>query len=297
VRTLVTGWFSYPTMGATAGDLMARDLVCGWLERAGQAFDVAHAPPFTGGVDWRTADPARYTHLVFVCGPFGRSEQTEALLQRFAHCRRIGLNLSMLERLEAWNPFDLLLERDSSRTARPDITFLADRPLVPVAGVVLVKPQREYGRRALHRMANEVIHGALALREVATVRIDTRLDVNETGLRTPAEVESLIARMDVVMTTRLHGTVLALKNGVPAIVVDPIAGGAKLRRQTGVIGWPYVFSVDEVDTQRLARAFDDCLTPEARSAAKACADRAAAAVAEVGDRLAEAFLETPGGGG
>ena len=39
-----------------------------------------------------------------------------------------------------------------------------------------------------------------ASRPMAAVRIDTRLDVNATGLRAAAEVESLIARMDVVVT-------------------------------------------------------------------------------------------------
>jgi exopolysaccharide biosynthesis predicted pyruvyltransferase EpsI len=66
---------------------------------------------------------------------------------------------------------------------------------------------------------------------MAVIAIDTRLDENRTGLRTAGEVESLIARMDVVLTTRLHGMVLALKNGVPAIAIDSVAGGAKVRRQ------------------------------------------------------------------
>jgi hypothetical protein len=57
--------------------------------------------------------------------------------------------------------------------------------------------------------------------EVAAVPIDSRLDVNKAGLRTPAEVESSIARMDVVLTTRLHGTALSLKNGVPVVAIDP----------------------------------------------------------------------------
>ena len=36
--------------------------------------------------------------------------------------------------------------------------------------------------------------------------------------------------MDAVVTTRLHGTVLAIKNGVPPVVIDPIAGGRKVLR-------------------------------------------------------------------
>ena len=54
---LVTGWFSFEQMGATAGDLLVRDLVCEWLECAGLSCDVPLAPPFSGGVDWRSVDP------------------------------------------------------------------------------------------------------------------------------------------------------------------------------------------------------------------------------------------------
>lgn len=64
------------------------------------------------------------------------------------------------------------------------------------------------------------------------------MDINAGGLRTSAEIESLIARMDIVVTTRLHDMVLALKNGVPAIAVDPIAGGAKITQQARAINWP-----------------------------------------------------------
>src|SRR5262245_37371306 len=131
-------------MGATAGDLLARDLACEWLTRAGHSYDVAHAPPFTGGVDWRGVDPTHYSHVVFVCGPFGNGPPVTAFLERFSGRQLIGLNLTMLDTLEAWNPFDLLLERDSSAAANPDITFLSRAPKVPVVGVVLIHPQPEY---------------------------------------------------------------------------------------------------------------------------------------------------------
>ena len=35
MKCLVAGWFSFEQMGATAGDLLAKDLVCSWVERAG----------------------------------------------------------------------------------------------------------------------------------------------------------------------------------------------------------------------------------------------------------------------
>jgi hypothetical protein len=281
MKTLVAGWFSFEQMGASAGDLLARDVVCQWLREAKVAYDVALAPPFAGGVDWRAVDPASYDNLVFVCGPFGNGEPATDLLSRFAGRRLIGVNLSMLESLETWNPFELLLERDSSRTSRPDLTFLSSVPRVPVVGVVLIDSQSEYGAQDRHRSANQAIERLIASRPMAAIRIDTRLDVNKTGFRTAEEIESVIARMEVVLTTRLHGTVLALKNGVPVVAVDPVAGGAKIRRQAETIGWPRVLAAESLSDRGLLEAFEYCLTSAAKEQARACAARAAAMLADV----------------
>ena len=288
MKVLVTGWFSFEQMGATAGDLYARDLLCEWLEQADIMYDVAVAAPFTGGVDWQRVVPEDYTHVVFVCGPFGNGWPITEFLPRFASSRLVGVNLSMLESLEKWNPFDLLLERDSSRFVRPDITFLSHQPKVPVVGVVLVHPQKEYGTKAMHKEANSAVRRLLDSREVSTVTIDTRLDENSTGLRTAREVESLIARMDVVVTTRLHGTVLALKNGVPVVAIDPIAGGAKIKRQAETVRWPVVFTADSIREAELEEAFSYCLTEEARRQAWASGRLARKLLKTVrGDFLAE----------
>jgi hypothetical protein len=287
MKALVAGWFSFEEMGATAGDLLARELACSWLEEAGYEYELALAAPFAGGVDWRTVDPEAYSHVLFVCGPFGNGPPIPEFLSHFSGRRLLGLNLSMLDPLAVWNPFDRLWERDSSTAARPDVTFLAPRSRVPVVGVVLVHPQREYKARALHRQANEAIERLVAGREMAVVQIDTRLDENRTGLRTPGEVQSLVARMDVVLTTRLHGLVLSLKNGVPAVAIDPIAGGAKIHRQAETIGWPAVFTADALSDQALAQAYEYCLTDEARAKARECTDRAIAAVCRVREELIE----------
>jgi hypothetical protein len=279
MKALLAGWFSFEHMGATAGDLLARDVVCEWLSRAECPYDIALARPFKGGVDWTCVDPKEYSHLIFVCGPFGRSWQITSFLEHFSGCRMIGINLSMLESLEAWNPFDLLLERDSSRTARPDLSFLSREAKVPVVGVVLIDVQPEYGEQDVHQSANEAILSLVAARNVAAVRIDTRLDVNSTGLRTPAEIESLIARMDVVLTSRMHGLALSLKNGVPVVAVDPVHGGAKVKRQAETLRWPCIFTPETATRECLQRAYDFCLGDEARTKARACARFARASLA------------------
>lgn len=266
MRILVTGWFSFEEGHATAGDLLACDLVCEWLEAAGCGYDIALVPPLGVGVDWRRVDPGCYSHVVFVCGPFGDGPNVRRLLDRFARCRLVGLNLSMLVPLEQWNPFDLLLERDSSMGARPDITFLSRGTRVPIVGLILVEPHEG----ALDQVANQAINRLIQSRDMVTVPIDTRLDTNSTGLRSAAQVESLIARMDLVITTRLHGLVLALKNGVPAIAIDPIPGGFKIERQAHTVGWPVVLPVDGLTNERLEKAFDFCLTEEAQKTAEEC---------------------------
>jgi glycosyltransferase involved in cell wall biosynthesis/peptidoglycan/xylan/chitin deacetylase (PgdA/CDA1 family) len=277
MRILVTGWFSFEDGHATAGDLLACDLVCEWLEAAGRRYDVAFVPPLGVGVDWRSVDPGCYSHVVFVCGPFADGPNVMELLHRFARCHLVGVNLSMLLPLDQWNPFDLLLERDSSVGARPDITFLSHGTRVPVVGVILVEPHEG----ALDQVANEAINRLIQSRETVAVPIDTRLDTNSTGLRSAAEVESLIARMDLVITTRLHGLVLALKNGVPAIAIDPIPGGFKIERQAYTVGWPVVLPVDGLTNERLEEAFDYCLTEEARTTAGECYRRAVRTVEAV----------------
>jgi Polysaccharide pyruvyl transferase len=273
MRALVAGWFSFEQMGASAGDLLARDVVCSWLDSAGRPYDVAMARPFQGGVDWERVDPSDYSEVVFVCGPFGNGPPLSDFLERFRAQALVGVNLSMLEPLEAWDPFDLLIERDSSRTTRPDVSLLSPPSSVPVAGLVLIDNQPEYGDRDRREAADDLIARTLADREIAAIRIDTRLDKNSTGLRSPGEIEAVIARMDVVVTTRLHGTVLAIKRGVPPLVIDPVAGGAKVRRQAETIGWPAVFGADTADPEGVAAALDWCLSEEAREAARACCAR------------------------
>ncbi|ALF52921.1 hypothetical protein ACX27_08735 [Nostoc piscinale CENA21] len=277
MKALVTGCFSLEGGGATAGDLLAAELVCDWLDSVGFPYDIAVIPPFRGGIDFRLADPKNYSHAIFVCGPFGRERRGDDFLNRFSNCQTIGIDLTMLEPLEKWNPFDILIERDSSVCARPDITFLSRRELVPVVGVCLVEP---YGA-AFEEVAYAAIQRLVASRQISVVEIDTRLDTNSQGFRSPAEIESILARMDMVITTRLHGTVLSLKNGVPTLSIDPGGDSLKIKRQAETIGWPVVFTADKITDEALQQAFDYCLTEEAQLKARECSERAKKMVEEI----------------
>ena len=274
-RVLVAGWFSWAGRGATAGDVQACEVVCHWLTGAGRVYDVASVLPSLPGVDWRQVDPAQYSDVVFVCGPVGRQAAPSSLLGRFSSSRHIGIDLTMLEPVASWNPFDVLIERDSDLASRPDLSLAAATRQVPVIGVVLVEPyEPEYGARDRQSSARDAVQRLIDSRDAAIVEIDTRLERNGRGLRTAEEVATLIARMDAVVTTRLHGLVLALKAGVPALAIDPVAGGAKIRQQAEALGWPHVRVADELVDADLSAALDACLTEGARALARACAARA-----------------------
>ena len=65
-KVLVAGWFSFENMGASAGDLITRDLVCEWLRVADCRYDVALAPPFYGGVEWEKMNPRDYSRVIYL---------------------------------------------------------------------------------------------------------------------------------------------------------------------------------------------------------------------------------------
>jgi Polysaccharide pyruvyl transferase len=290
-RVLVAGWFSWAGRGATAGDVHACEVVGRWLSAAKRDYDVASVLPSLPGVDWRSVDPSQYSDVVFVCGPVGQRATPAPLLGRFPMSRHVGIDVTMLEPVGSWNPFEVLIERDSDVAQRPDLSFAVSRRDVPVIGVVLVEPyEPEYGARDMQPAARAAVRRLLDSREAAIVEIDTRLEHNGTGLRTADEVATVFSRVDVVVTTRLHGLVMAIKAGVPALAIDPVAGGAKIRRQAEAIGWPHVRLADELVDADLSSALDACLTEEARELARDCGHRAAEGVERIRARFVELML-------
>ncbi|MGG6495608.1 UNVERIFIED_CONTAM: hypothetical protein NY603_22055, partial [Bacteroidetes bacterium 56_B9] len=84
-----------------------------------------------------------------ICGPFTRAmaARHDTIFGRFRHCVHIGVNLTMVESVARFNPFEVLLERDSDRTVRADLSFREAPTPVPVMGLCLTGPQREYEGR------------------------------------------------------------------------------------------------------------------------------------------------------
>ncbi|GDY33374.1 polysaccharide pyruvyl transferase family protein [Gandjariella thermophila] len=282
MRVLVTSWASFLHGEATAGDVLGVRRVREALAAQGIPSDAAWSPGFVpGGLRLEDADPARYTHLVFVCGP-AHGWQVRELHERFAACHRIAVGVSVLDPADpAVAGFHRVLPRDDARVARPDLSLGTRTDAVPVVGVVLAPGQGEYGERGRHERVHAAVTRWLATLDCARLPLDTRLDATQWwSCATADQFTSVVSRLDAVVTTRLHGLVLALRAGRPALAVDPIAGGGKVTAQARALGWPALVAADEVERPgQLDRRWRWCLSRHGRAWAERIATRSPSAPA------------------
>lgn len=275
MRALVTGWPSFLHGEATAGDVLSMRAVAAALEAAGIACDIAWSPVlYPAGVCLDDAAPERYTHVVFACGP-AHGEQVRDLHRRYARCHRVAVGVSIIDPDDpAVTDFHDVLARDGDgENPRRDLSAAARCRPVPVVGVALAPGQREYGAARRHDDVTARLTAWLSRGDCARLPLDTRLDSRD--WRHPATADqflSLVRRVDAVVTMRLHGLVLALREGVPALAVDPVAGGAKVRAQAAAWGWPAVVAAEDLSDHgsggsRLQGWLDWCLSESGRSAA------------------------------
>ncbi len=288
---LVTGWFSFDTAEVTAGDLLAQRTVSRWLDDAGIDHDVAMAATFRrrGQLAWHDVPPATVGHLVFVCGPAG-GELVEELFARFTGSQRVAVGVSVVDRTPALAPVTVLARDEPGRAAVDLALGTAHRPVadVAVAAVIRSHSQPEYGNRQRHDGVHRCLDGWLTGTDLAVVELDTRLHPGDARqLSTPEQFAAAVARVDVVVTTRLHGLVLGLAAGVPVVAVDPVAGGGKVGAQARALGWPAVISAEAVSHDAFDEAVGWCRSAEGRDRVAACTEDGRAALLTDRDRLVE----------
>ncbi|MEU1079264.1 polysaccharide pyruvyl transferase family protein [Streptomyces sp. NPDC005908] len=292
-RVLLTGWFSFRDGEATAGDVLALRRVEDVLRGTGMAYDVVWSPGFRpDALHFDGVRPHDYSHLVFVCGPL-HGPQIEELHRRFAHCVRIAVGTSVIDPDgPAVTGFDRVLARDAPGS-EPTEDLAARAPSVPprpVVGVILTHGQQEYGPQRRHGQVAEQVTRWLAGKDCARLELETRLDTRDWHLSaTPAQVQSVLSRLDLVVTDRLHGLVLSLRVGTPVLAVDPVAGGAKLTAQARACGWPALLAAEQTDGRRLERWWDWCLTSGRVAARQARETFREGRVPDGADRLVEAL--------
>ncbi|MET7683345.1 polysaccharide pyruvyl transferase family protein [Streptomyces sp. NPDC005423] len=264
-RTLLTGWFSFVDGEVTAGDALAERQVSASLTRAGLAHDTAWRPHFRPeSLSLEAAEPAEYDTFVFACGPLHGRQLTD-LHTRFARCRRIAVGVSVVDPADpAVTGFDQVLARDG-RGIVPSLDLGA---VPPVVGPALTYGRGEYGTRRRHGEVAAAVTGWIGEKDCARVETDTRLAVDDWRLcATADQFMALVGGFDLVVTTRLHGLVLALRAGTPVIAVDPVRGGAKVSAQAHVLRWPALLGAERLSPALLDRWWVWALSTDGTAAA------------------------------
>ena len=259
-RAIIVGHFSFPGSRGTFGDIEASEIVCDWLEESDIEYDVAsNIEDGVKGVDISLIDETKYGIFIFVCGPWysdGRIHST--LLKKFNHCLKIGVNLTTFE--EGPSGFDYLLSRDNFQEKNADIAFAKVVNKIPVVGIILVDRQKKYGVKQRHLYIRYVITEYLKKGELAPIWLDTNANLNSMNISNKNQFESIVSRTDLVVTNRLHGVVLSLKNAIPVIAIDPVAGGGKVTAQVKALGWPILISAEEFSEEKLHQTINYCLS-------------------------------------
>jgi Polysaccharide pyruvyl transferase len=289
MRVLVTGWFSFAEVVATVGDELGADVVVGWLTELGVDHDVAWAPYLGRGPHWRDLEPGDYTHLVFVGGPLMDVPLLRELTDAFAHAQRWAVNVSVVPD-DAGGLFHRVWARDDPGLSRPDLAIGTTTPDVPVVAVAFAPAQEEYGDRSQAGRVRATIEGWLGARGMPWFELDMDL-FDEPYERFPAQVEALVRRADVVVSTRLHGLVLGLAHGVPVIACDPVVGGAKVSAQAAALGWPVLLRAGEIDPATLDAALEHALSGTLTDELAAARARGAAGNAQAREWFVEQLAE------
>lgn len=266
---MLVAWYGSFDGHGTIGDLLAMQSVVTHL--VGLGHNVIHASSgdvtVVGShrVDWEDVSPTTIAALIFVCGPILKGHpETEALFRQFHSIRKIGVSVSLFPQghVNYLDPFDEVLAREGKPDRFQDVAILApsviDRPTrerahSPTIGIALRGQQVEYGQEIClwertEQLAHEAAHTIIEQFGGRVVMLENHL--RRSGLPQTA-IESQYADCDLIITSRFHGAMTALRHLVPFIAIDQIQGGAKVLNLVGALQWPYVYEVGAIDVARL----------------------------------------------
>lgn len=281
MKILVTWYGSFKNNG-TIGDYLAVKSLTHFLDTKKYDFDCACYKHFDGLkgniVSLDTINDKEYTVIIFCCGPILKiHENLNKLFTRFETITKIGIGVSLFpkDHFNYYNPFDFVLARENGEKTYEDIAILAPKDVqqkkhirkVSKVGLILRNSQAEYGlENCKWEQANSIL---FKLAHFITknskktlfkslwyyfnkriLLIDNHL---ETSGLTPTQIESLYNDCDIILTTRFHGAILSIRNGIPVIAIDQILSGGKVFNMVHDTGYPFVWKVNEVNPEELEK--------------------------------------------
>lgn len=203
--------------------------------------------------------------LVFVCGPIVQTDELVDLLAVHRKARKLAVGVSVISRHRQMAArFEAVLARDGLSRQSFDLAISRSLPCAAPepgkrlkAGLCLRGDQRDYGDGMTEWAKAE----RLLLQLAETFGLDT--EPIDTVLRPGNEatkIEQQFETVDLVLTTRLHGSLYGLSKGKPVIAIDQIKGTGKVKPILDRIGWPLAYSIEEANEALLAYQMRQVLT-------------------------------------
>ena len=260
-RLLVTWYGSFKGHG-TVGDLRSLESTVTHLVGTGHQLFHATASemefPGATRVQWQDASPEHFDGVIFVCGPILKfHRETNALFTRFVDRPSLALGVSLLPRDDDGyaNPFDVTLARQGGDRPYGDVAIVAPpakaRPRSCTSlkiGLALRGAQYEYGEerclwRETEALARSAASAAASARGGVVVDIENHLARSNL---TADGIEAIYADCDLILTSRFHGAITALRQGVPFVAIDHINGGAKVFDLLAPLGLKHVYKINDL---------------------------------------------------
>lgn len=236
MKALLIGWFSSDLGTATTGDLLAMENVADRLSQSGvDTYALGTSVPGFR-VRWVTiSDAMQFDIAIWICGPLAGTFPLD--LRTKVSCNRwIAVNVSDVGQDHVTRAFDAVWWRDSASQHSADLALRQVRTHdLDSVGLLFVGPQKEYAiDHSL--LVSRVIDEWKRLTRRVWINLDTRFPANSVGQDHPLAIASQIGSVSALITTRLHGAVIASALGVPVLPIDQIPGGGKLSVQLDLLG-------------------------------------------------------------
>ena len=267
-QRLLVCWYGSFAGHGTVGDLRSLETLASHLVGCGHVVSHATADQIeivgARRVDWQQVASTDLDAVLFVCGPIlSFHPQTNSLFDRFKHNRMAGVGVSLMPKTDPGfsNPFEIVFAREGGERRYGDLAIIAPLGTHRSAnsslkvGVSLRGLQHEYGAHRCRweetaRLAHEAAHAAIAEGGEIVV-LENHLTRSGLGAD---EIERRYAECDLVITSRFHGAITALRHGVPYIAIDQISGGAKIISLLSALPWPHAYEIDSIDAETLKGA-------------------------------------------